>query len=83
MKDSKGVPKWETAVLFFSFVLIWAWFLARQSALRNEESLHRAWTAALLLAVVALVVIFVRRTKRTLAALREVHPAQRGRSDHN
>lgn len=83
MKDSTQVPKWETAVLFFSFVLIWGWFVARQAALRNGESLHTAWWAAMLLAIAALIVVLVRRLKRTLAALREAHPARRGRADHN
>jgi hypothetical protein len=83
MNSSSSVPRWETAVMALSFVLLWVWFLARQSAIRNGESMHVAWNAAMLLAVVALVVILVRRFKRTLEGLREVHPAQRGRSEHN
>ncbi len=83
MKESTSVPKWETAVLFGSFVLIWVWFLARQAALRNDQSLHGAWHLGLLLVVGALVWVLVRRLKRTLAALRDVHPAQRGRPDRN
>lgn len=83
MNSSSPVPRWETAVLVLSFVLLWGWFFARQSATNSGAALQPAWNAALLLAVVALVVVLVRRFKRTLAGLREVHPAQRGRSDHN
>ena len=83
MKDSAGVPKWETAVLFGSFVLIWGWFLARQAASKSGASLHAAWWAAMILAIVALIVVLVRRLKRTLSALGEAHPARRGRRDRN
>lgn len=66
-----------------SFLLLWGWFVARQSALSSGTNIHIAWNAALLLSVIALVVVLVRRFKRTLEGLRAVHPAQRGRSDHN
>lgn len=69
--------------MVLSFVLLWVWFLARQSAIRGGEALHIGWNAALLLAVVALVVVLVRRMKRTLTSLREIDPAQRGRGSHN
>jgi heme exporter protein D len=64
MKEKK-TPWWETAVLVASFILVWAWFLTRgtKSAM--------VWNAVLLLAVVALVVVFVRRVRRTVAALRD------------
>lgn len=80
MKNAKkAVPRWETAVLAASFALVWAWFLARQAAYRGGAELSVVWNAILLLAVAALVAVLVRRLKRALAALREVHPAQRGR----
>ena len=65
MKLETKTPWWETATLAVSFALVWAWFLARDS------KLTAVWNAVLLLAVVALVVVLVRRVRRTIAALRD------------
>jgi type VI protein secretion system component VasK len=76
-RQSSGVPKWETAILVGSFVLVWAWFIARQRALGAEEALAPGWNIALLVAVALLVWVFVRRLTRVVRALRENNPAQR------
>jgi Na+-transporting NADH:ubiquinone oxidoreductase subunit NqrE len=60
-----------------SFVLIWMYFLARQGALRAGSELSFGWNVALLAVVAALIVVFVRRLKRTLASLRDADPARR------
>lgn len=62
-------PVWETVAMIASFALVWAYFLAFQGARRENLSLHFGWKIALLLAVGALIWIFVRRLKRILAAL--------------
>ena len=64
MKE-KRTPWWETAVLVGSFGLVWAWFLARGTKSAT------VWNAVLLLAVAALILVFVRRMRRIIAALRE------------
>ena len=66
-----------------SFVALWAWFLAYQNAARAGEPLSQWWQVPLIISVVLLVWVFVRRMKRALAGLKEVHPARRGRPGHN
>ena len=72
MNPSKGrQPLWETAVMAGSFILLWAWFLARQSSLRTPEGrLWPGWHVALGIALIALIVITVRRVQRLRRALR-------------
>ncbi|PQV65145.1 hypothetical protein B1R32_102153 [Abditibacterium utsteinense] len=67
--ETEKTPRWETVAMVLSFALVWAYFLVFQSARRGNLSPHFGWNVALLLAVGALVVIFVRRLKRILAAL--------------
>lgn len=75
MNETSSTPRWETAVMAGSFLLIWAYFLARQGS--AGMPLHFAWNGALALAVVALIAIFVRRLKRTLALLKNSDSARR------
>jgi hypothetical protein len=77
MNESSSTPRWETAVMLGSFLLIWAYFLARHAALKGGDPLHLAWNVALILAVVALVVVFIKRLKRTLDLLRISNPTRR------
>ena len=66
-----------------SFVALWIWFLARQMAFRAGNAPSELWQIPLVLSVVLLVWIFIRRMKRALAGLKEIHPARRGRPGHN
>ncbi|HEX9996507.1 MAG TPA: hypothetical protein VGB45_05130 [Abditibacterium sp.] len=75
--EPEKTPRWETATMVLSFVLVWAYFLAFQSARREGVTPHFAWNLALLGAVIALIVVFVRRLKRTLQSLRDQNPRQR------
>ncbi|RYG69599.1 hypothetical protein EON80_09505 [bacterium] len=77
MNEAPSTPKWETAVMVGSFLLIWAYYLARQKANMSGDGLHIAWNVALGAAVVALVVIFIRRLQRTLVLLRSSGAARR------
>ena len=78
-----AVPRWETFVLIASFAAVWVWYLVRQNAGRagSEPS---AWLNLVLLAAIPLLIwILVRRMRRTVAAMRASHPAQRGRRERN
>ena len=66
-----------------SFVVLWGWFVARQSALRGGASLAAWWQIPLFVSVVVLVWIFVRRMRRALAGLKAIHPARRGKPGQN
>jgi hypothetical protein len=77
MNSPSSTPRWETGVMVGSFILIWVYFLARQGALKAGSELSFVWNAALLVAVAALIVVFIRRLKRTLASLRDADPAKR------
>ena len=87
--NSSRTPRWETAIMALSFVLIWLWWLARTSAQRRGGQLDEAWQIALGAAVILLVVVMVRRVLRLREALRDLrgaapsHPAQRGNPEHN
>ena len=71
-KPKREHPLWETVVMALSFVLLWAWFLARQAALRAPTTtMWPGWTALQILAIVALVIVMVRRMARVRRALRE------------
>ena len=75
MRDTK-TPRWETAVMFLSFLALWAWWLARQAQGRlagglTEHPLSLAWNGLLLVSLAVLVVVFVRRMSRVQTALRE------------
>ncbi len=78
-----GAPRWETWAMALSFAALWAWFMAYLSASRVNESPSTLWQIPLVVSLGVLVWIFVRRTKRALAGLKEVHPARRGRSGQN
>lgn len=72
-------PRWETITLCLSFVYLWIWWLARQKAYRDVTEFPLYWSLGLGLVVALLVLIFVRRSQRTLRAMREVMPAGKGR----
>lgn len=71
-KTRRDHPLWETVVMALSFVLLWAWFLARQATLQTPGAkLWPGWTALQIAAVIVLVVVLVRRMARVRRALRE------------
>lgn len=78
-----GAPRWETYAMALSFVALWVWFLARQAAFRAGQMPSVLWQIPLIVSVIVLVWIFVRRMKRALSGLKEVHPARRGRPGQN
>jgi hypothetical protein len=57
---------WETLTMIASFVLLWVWFLSSRSG-GVSPAIH----GLLAVALIALVVIFVRRLKRVREALNE------------
>ena len=69
--------------MIVSFVALWAWFIAHQSAGRAGQSLSLWWQIPLVVSLVFLVWIFVRRTRRAMAGIRAVSPARRGRPGRN
>lgn len=70
-EPKRNHPLWETVVMAASFAMLWAWFLARQSASRTETDLWPGWTALQLIALAALVLVLVRRMIRVRDAMRE------------
>ncbi len=78
-----GAPRWETYAMGISFVVLWVWFVARQSALKAGQTPSQLWQIPLVVSVIVLVWIFVRRMKRALSGLKEIHPARRGKPGHN
>ncbi len=71
-KPKRDHPLWETVVMAGSFVLLWAWFIARQMALRTPGTkMWPGWTVLQIAAVVVLVIVMVRRMARVRRALRE------------
>ncbi|HEX8234620.1 MAG TPA: hypothetical protein VF600_01570 [Abditibacteriaceae bacterium] len=70
-EPKQNYPLWETIVMAASFALLWAWFLARQSATRTGTDLWPGWTALQFLALAALVLVLVRRMIRVRDAMRE------------
>lgn len=78
-----GAPRWETWTMAASFVVLWVWFIARQLAFRAGEVPSALWQIPLIISVVVLALIFVRRMKRALLGLKEIHPARRGKPGHN
>ena len=54
-----------------SFVLLWAWFLARQSALKASVPMALDWNIALGISLLAMIIITVRRLQRFKRALDE------------
>ena len=67
----RGMPRWETAVMVLSFGALWCWWLVLQRAHRNHTPLPAIWFLVLALLVAALAYIFVRRSARVLAGLKE------------
>ena len=64
-------PLWETLAMVGSFVLLWAWFLAHQSALKANVPLALAWNIALGISLLVMIWITVRRMRRFKRALDE------------
>ena len=63
-------PRWETAVIGGSFLLLWAWWLARQAALRAGEAQPLWWQGILVFSLLALLFVLGRRIRRAVRALR-------------
>ena len=80
---AQTTPRWETWTMAGSFVVLWVWFIARQLAYRNNDAFSPLWQIPLFISLGLLIWIFIRRMRRTLSALKEVHPAKRGRVGHN
>lgn len=71
-KPKPDNPWWETAILAGSFLVVWAWFLARQIAQRAPGGqLNVIWQVPLIIALAALVVVTVRRLQRVKQAFRD------------
>lgn len=62
---------WESWGLVFSFVALWVWFLARQSALRAGQQLGVGWRVFLLAVLALMILITVRRLRRIGRALHQ------------
>lgn len=83
-KTSKtGAPRWEKMTMIVSFLGVWAWFVARQIALNKGQAFSVLWQIPLVLCLGLLIWIFVRRTRRAVAGLKENHPARRGPAERN
>jgi hypothetical protein len=82
-EEQKPTPRWETAILIFSFIAIWIWWLARQNAYKAQTDFHMAWNGVLLVTIGLLVWVFVRRLKRTLTAMKSIQPGQRNARGRN
>jgi hypothetical protein len=68
-KPKRANPLWETVVLFTSFVLLWAWFLANQAARRTPDGeVSWLWQIVLGVALLVLIVVTVRRVTRVRRA---------------
>jgi hypothetical protein len=86
MKDEqkfgeRGNPIWETVVMACSFGLLWAWFWVRQNVMRTPgAAMPNEWNLLLGAALLALVVIMIRRLKRVKRAFeeQEKNPAMLG-----
>jgi hypothetical protein len=61
---------WETIGIAISFIAVWIYFLIRIWAGRAEIELSPFWQLLLLPALIAMLVIFVRRMKRVVNAIR-------------
>ena len=66
-----------------SFVALWVWFIAHQSAARAGQPLSLMWQIPLVVSLGFLIWIFVRRARRAMLAVKAVSPARRGRSGQN
>jgi hypothetical protein len=76
-------PLWETVAMAGSFVMLWAWMLARMAATQRAAQsrvadpstayfLSPLWTVVQIAAVAILLVILVRRVKRARKAMQEL-----------
>ena len=81
--ETQSAPRWETWTLALSFVVLWAWFLARIVAGRAGQTPAQWWQIPLFVSLGLLIWIFVRRMKRALTGLKEIHPARRGPTGRN
>jgi hypothetical protein len=68
-------PLWETIVMIVSFVLLWVWFLVRQSVHKTPGAeMSPLWTVLLVAVAVTLLVIMFRRFRRVKRALEGKDP---------
>jgi len=68
MKSEKY--SWETIGIATSFIAVWIYFLVWIWAGRSQIELSPFWQLLLLPALVAMLIVFVRRMKRVLGAIR-------------
>ncbi len=61
----------ETVILTVSFLLLWAWYLTRQSVYRAGGQPSIWLSLPLVLLFAALVWVFTRRLRRVVAAMKE------------
>lgn len=65
--------------MVLSFVALWVWFIAHQSAGRAQQPLSLWWQIPLVVSLGFLIWIFVRRARRAMLGIKAVSPARRGR----
>jgi type VI protein secretion system component VasK len=63
--------RFETAILVISFLLLWAWFLMRQSVYRAGGQPSLWLSLPLVFILGALAWVFVRRLRRVVRAMKE------------
>ncbi len=69
--ENENPSRWETVVIAASFLLLWGWYLLRQSIYRAGLQPSIWHSAPLLLILLALGWVFVRRLRRVVNAMRE------------
>jgi hypothetical protein len=86
-RDERVGPWWETAAMIGAFALLWAFLLARNASLQvaaqsgaaaPRPQLSPLWTIAQYAAIAVLVLVLVRRVKRTRDAMRQVSQIKPG-----
>lgn len=86
-REPNSMPWWETAAMIASFALLWAYMLARQSALMTaarsgavspRPEMSPLWAVAQAVAIATLLLILVRRMKRARDAMREANQIRPG-----
>ncbi|MDQ3812784.1 MAG: hypothetical protein M3347_02400 [Armatimonadota bacterium] len=70
-KSKRNNPLWETAVMFVSFLLLWAWFLTHKMVAQPPSGRTWViWQLLLIIALTLLIAITVRRVRRLQQAFR-------------
>lgn len=69
--NSENPSRWETVVIAASFLLLWGWYLWRQSFYRAGLQPPLWHNAPLVILLLALGWVFVRRLRRLTKAMRD------------